>query len=47
MPDLKAARVAAVVLTPGLWLWPLSDAMAGNAVRLASSGPPTLDVAGK
>lgn len=46
MPDLKAARVAAVVLTPGLWLWPLSDAMAGNAVRLASSGPPTLDVAG-
>ena len=43
----RGARAAvAVVLTPGLLLWPLPDAMANSAVRLASAGSPTMDVAG-
>ena len=43
----SGARAAvAVILTPGGLLWPLPDAMAGDAARLESSGPSTLDVAG-
>ena len=43
----SGARAAvAVILTPGGLLWPLPEAMANNAIRLASSGPSTLDVAG-
>lgn len=43
----RGARAAvAVVLTPGLWLWPLPDAMANSAVGLASAGSPAMDVAG-
>lgn len=46
MMEHPARGIVAIILTPGLLLWPLPDARADDAARLESSGRPTMDVAG-